>query len=114
MKASLMKIFPWSAVSFLLFATACGGGDKDNDTSKSWRCYEYASGTCECLGADWDVSGDSITEVDECTGYDVCLFYYDESFNETFCECGGSDHMPVAADEDVSDLQMVGSCPTDE
>ena len=91
MNASPMKNVPWPTVCFLLLATACGGGEKDDAPGKSWRCYEDASGTCECLGADWEVSGDSVTEVDECTGYEVCLFYYDESFDQTFCECGGAE-----------------------
>lgn len=115
MNASLTKYVPWPTVCLLLFATACGGGDdKSKDSAKSWRCYEDASGTCECLGSDWVVAGDSISEVDECTGYEVCWFYYAESFEETFCECGGADYMPSEPEEDVSDLEMVESCPTEE
>lgn len=111
-----MKNFSFTTVIFFLFATACGGGDKDDDddSGKSWRCYEDTSGTCECLGSEWQVDSDSVTEVDECTGYEMCLYYYDEFFEETFCECGGADYTPSAQDEDISDLQVVESCPVEE
>jgi hypothetical protein len=109
-----MKSTSFATVIFFLLATACGGGDKEDDPAKRWRCYEDASGTCECLGSEWQVDGDSITEVNECTGYEMCLFYYDDFFEETFCECGGADYMPRAQDEDISDLQMVESCPVEE
>src|SRR5688572_9277486 len=86
------------ASSILVSLLACSGGD-DKQRERSpypgvsrWDCFaNTASGVCDCYGLgpndDMSAGGDSIEEVDECSGYAECKVLYDEEFEEWLCSC---------------------------
>lgn len=102
--------------SLLLLVSACSSDKKEKEQEEelTWKCWANTSnGICECIGLgpleDHERAGSSIEEVDDCNGREVCFTYFDEAFENEVCACGDSTFVPVG--DDVSDLDMVDSCP---
>lgn len=99
---------------FFLLATACGGGEEES--KYEWRCFERQL-SCEChetlKGEEPNVRG-AVTEVDDCSGYDVCKSYYDMSDEKGRCDCGGQDFEPNVSEAQRQDTKTVDSCPVSD
>lgn len=101
---------------FVLLTTACGGGEEE--VTYEWKCYERADfDNCECYevasGEDPTLN-DMATEVDDCSGYEVCMSYYDTLREEGRCDCGGVDFEPNLGETQRSDTKTVDSCPVSD
>jgi hypothetical protein len=107
-----MKAHKGHLVSFaFLIFTACGG--EEEKTEYEWRCYERQT-SCEChetvKGEDPNVRG-TVTEVDDCSGYERCLSYYDMSDEKGRCDCGPAGFEPNVSETQREDTKSVNSCP---
>lgn len=92
-------------------AMSGGGSDDDAEQNTSWFCQERSS-TCECRAYPSDTTYGGVSEVDQCSGHDCCV-YSDEATPdvEATCTCFTTEATCEQEAATRPGTEVVATCP---